>query len=87
MVVRISGAVIRLDTGEREFPGHLDQGDFIREGSVGVGIGVALPYGGELPLGVSLPWIAWRRAYRRTSGEGERSWETPLSLLRLMLPY
>ncbi|KAF2589817.1 hypothetical protein F2Q70_00039086 [Brassica cretica] len=56
---------------ERELPGHLDQGDLIREGGIGVGVGVALPEGGgELPQGVSLPWIAWRRAcspYRKLS--------------------
>ncbi|KAF2567836.1 hypothetical protein F2Q68_00025291 [Brassica cretica] len=31
--------------------------------------------------------IAWCQPYRRTSGEGERSWETSLSLVRLMPPY
>ncbi|KAF3588518.1 hypothetical protein F2Q69_00031253 [Brassica cretica] len=43
------GAIICLYAGERELPGHLDQGDLICEGSVGVGIGVALPYEGRYP--------------------------------------
>ena len=49
VVVRISGAVIRLYVGEGEFPGHVDQGDLIREGSVSVGVGVALLDGGSYP--------------------------------------
>ena len=53
MVVWTSGAVIRLYAREGELFGHLDQGDLIREGSVGVGVGVALHDGGELPPGAS----------------------------------
>ena len=47
MVVRICGALVRLYAEERELPGHLDQGDLIREGGIGVGVGVALPEGGR----------------------------------------
>ncbi|KAF3557915.1 hypothetical protein F2Q69_00013492 [Brassica cretica] len=36
------GAVILLYAGERELPVYLDQGDLIRAGSIGVGVGVAL---------------------------------------------
>ncbi|KAF3519694.1 hypothetical protein DY000_02058613 [Brassica cretica] len=46
------------------------------------GSGSCLEAGGN-DTGVFFP----NRAYRRTSSEGERSWETPFSLLRLMLPY
>ncbi|XP_013639550.1 PREDICTED: photosystem II D2 protein-like [Brassica oleracea var. oleracea] len=35
--------------GEGELPGHLDQGNIIREESVGVGVGVALPDEGSYP--------------------------------------
>ncbi|KAF3540558.1 hypothetical protein F2Q69_00021604 [Brassica cretica] len=41
MIVRIAGTVIRLYVGKGEFPGHLDQGDLIREKSVGVEVGVS----------------------------------------------
>ncbi|KAF3585418.1 hypothetical protein F2Q69_00030212 [Brassica cretica] len=44
-----AGAVIRLYAGERELPRHLDQGDLIREGSIGVGVRVALPDGASYP--------------------------------------
>ncbi|KAF3490181.1 hypothetical protein F2Q69_00052271 [Brassica cretica] len=36
MVVRIAGAVIRIYVGKGELPGHLDQGDLIRERSVSI---------------------------------------------------
>ncbi|KAF2620319.1 hypothetical protein F2Q68_00039472 [Brassica cretica] len=49
MIVQTAGAVIRLYVGKGELPGHLDQGDLIRERSIGVGIGVALPDGGSYP--------------------------------------
>ncbi|WZY77487.1 hypothetical protein YC2023_023871 [Brassica napus] len=49
MIVRIAGAVIRLYVGKEELPGHLDQGDLIRERSIGVGIRVTLPDGGSYP--------------------------------------
>ncbi|KAF2571503.1 hypothetical protein F2Q70_00002825 [Brassica cretica] len=55
--------------GKENFLG-ISIGDLIRERSIGVGVGVALLDGGELPPGISLPWTAWGRAYRRTSGEG-----------------
>ncbi|KAF2595636.1 hypothetical protein F2Q68_00010437 [Brassica cretica] len=47
VVVRISGAAIRLYAREGELPGHLDQGDLIRERSIGIRVGVALPDGGS----------------------------------------
>ncbi|KAF3602229.1 hypothetical protein F2Q69_00035311 [Brassica cretica] len=49
MIVRIAGAVIRLYVGKGELLGHLDQGDLIRERSVSIRIGVALPDGGSYP--------------------------------------
>ncbi|KAF3540587.1 hypothetical protein F2Q69_00023299 [Brassica cretica] len=49
VVVRISGAVIRLYAGEGELPGQLDQGDLIRERSIGIRVGVALPDRGSYP--------------------------------------
>ena len=53
VVVRISGAVIRLYAGEGELPGHHDQGELIREGSVGVGVGIALLDGESYPGSLS----------------------------------
>ena len=50
MIVRIAGTVIRVYAGKGEFPGHFDQGDLIRERSIGVGVGVAFPDGGSYLL-------------------------------------
>ncbi|KAF2591456.1 hypothetical protein F2Q70_00039194 [Brassica cretica] len=47
LVIRISGAVISLYSGEGELLGHLDQGDLIRERSIGIRVGVALLDGGS----------------------------------------
>ncbi|KAF3576575.1 hypothetical protein DY000_02031416 [Brassica cretica] len=49
VAIWICGAVVRLYSGERELPGHLDQGDLIRERSIGVGVMVAFPDGGSYP--------------------------------------
>ncbi|KAL0678132.1 hypothetical protein Bca4012_006113 [Brassica carinata] len=49
MVIWIAGTIIRLYAGKREFPWHLDQGDLLRERSIGVGVGVAFPDLGSYP--------------------------------------
>ncbi|KAF2550437.1 hypothetical protein F2Q68_00033948 [Brassica cretica] len=49
VVVRISGAVIRFNVWEGELPGHLDQGDLIRERSICIRVRVALPDRGSYP--------------------------------------
>uniref|UniRef100_A0A0D3CJ24 Uncharacterized protein n=1 Tax=Brassica oleracea var. oleracea TaxID=109376 RepID=A0A0D3CJ24_BRAOL len=53
VVVRISGAIVGIYAWERELHGHLDQGDLIRERSIGVGSGLLFRIGEATPGSLS----------------------------------
>ncbi|KAF2562722.1 hypothetical protein F2Q70_00017769 [Brassica cretica] len=87
MIVWIAGAVIRLYVGKGELPRHLDQGDLIRERSIGVGIGVR--FSDSSWLGFSALWtpVAWsaRQASPSSSGLLRRARGSPQLLFELCL--